>query len=265
MIDAIVLAGAANTGPLRTVSTVKYEAMIPINGRPMLLYVLVALLRSRKIGNILVVGPEELASVQSDLPADDAGRVQFVPSGDSILDNLLRGLDAVGKKDRVLVVTSDVPLLTSDAVDDFIERCHATEADVYYPIISKEVSAAKYPDAERTYVNLKEGTFTGGNLALVNPEALSRGRRVMEQAFQMRKKPVKLARLLGFRFILKFGMRRLSLPEIEERAAEILGYRGIAVPSPYPEIGLDVDKPSDIQIVERALQEGSDSSQVAEN
>ena len=106
---------------------------------------------------------------------------------------------------------------------------------------------------QRTYVRLREGTFTGGNLALVAPEALRRGRTVIQQAFLMRKKPIKLARLLGFRFILKFVFNRLGLHEIEERAATVLGCTGRAVISPYPEVGIDVDKPSDLELVERVL------------
>lgn len=251
MIDAIVLAGAENTGPLKDVSPAASEAMILINGRPMISYVLSALLESKKIGRIIVIGPSDVAN--ADFGLEDEERIEYLQSGDSMIENLLLGLDAVAGQPRVLVVTSDVPLLTSVAVDDFIDRCSDVDADVYYPIVSEATNAKKFPDVERTYVNLKEGTYTGGNLALVAPDALMRGRRVIEQAFQMRKKPVKLARLLGFRFILKFGMRRLGLHEIEARAADLLGYRGIAVESPFAEVGVDVDKPSDIDIVERAI------------
>lgn len=263
MIDAIVLAGAANTGPLKDVSPAASEAMILISGRPMISYVLSALLESEKIGRVIVVGPSDVADANFGL--DRSERIEYLPSADSMIENLLLGLEKLAGQHRVLVVTSDVPLLTSEAVDDFIMRCKSVDADVYYPIVSEETNVSRFPGVERTYVNLKEGTFTGGNLALVAPDALTRGRRVIEQAFQMRKKPVKLARLLGFRFIVKFGMRRLSLHEIEQRAADILGYRGVAIVSPFPEVGIDVDKPSDIEVVERALRGEDGSSNPADS
>lgn len=257
MIDAIVLAGAANTGKLREVSSASSEAMIPVHGRPMVSYVVNALLDSSDIGRIIVVGPAELRDLDY---GERNERILYIPSGSTMVENLLSAVDHVSGQHRVLVVTSDIPLLTSEAVSDFIKRCKEVDADIYYPIVSKETNEAKYPGVQRTYVKLKEGTFTGGNLALVAPSALSKGRRVIEQAFLMRKKPVKLARLLGFRFIIKFVFNRLSLHEIEARATDILGCSGRAVVSPYPEVGIDVDKPSDLEVAERTLSSDGGSS-----
>lgn len=249
MVDAIVLAGAANAGPLNEVSPAQVEALVSIHGKPMLWYVLRALQDAKQIDHVYVVGPPQLKEVSDD-PSLLKERITLVPSGETMIDNLLRGLDSLRGKQKVLIITADVPLITGRAIDDFIQQCARVEADVYYPIVSETVNSAHFPHAERTYVNLKEGTFTGGNLALVTPNALKRGRRIIEEAFHMRKRPVKLARLLGFRFILKFGMRRLSLYEIEKRAADILGYRGAAIICSHPEVAIDVDKPSDLQLVE---------------
>lgn len=256
MIDAIVLAGAANNGRLQSVSEATSEAMISICGRPMVWHVIRALLESEHVGNVVVVGPQELRELKFDEAAER--RVEYLPQGESMIENLLKGVERLADRERVLVVTSDVPLLTSEAVDDFITRCKNVEADIYYPVIRKEVNEAAYPGVQRTYVTLKEGTFTGGNLALVAPGALTRGRRLIEQAYLMRKQPVKLTRLLGFRFLIKLAFRRLSVAEIEQRVADILNCRGVAVESPYPEIGVDVDKPSDLELVERKMAENVD-------
>lgn len=255
MIDAIILAGAANTGKLREVSSAAAEATIPVAGRPMIWHVVNALHRSTHIGRIIVVGPEEVARVEYGIERD---RLLHLPSGSTMIENLLRAVDHVRGQPRVLVVTSDIPLLTPEAVDDFIERCKPFEADIYYPVVRKETNEVSYPGMQRTYVRLKEGTFTGGNIAMVAPEALIRGRSVIEQAFLMRKKPIKLARLLGFRFILKFMFSRLGLREIEQRAAAIIGCTGRAVVSPYPELGIDVDKPSDLELVDKVLADQQD-------
>lgn len=252
MIDAIILAGAQNTGKLREVSSAAAEATIPVAGRPMVWHVVDALHRSKYVGRIIVVGPDEVARVEYGL---EPGRVVHLPSGSTMIENLLRAVDYVREQPHVLVVTSDIPLLTPEAVDDFIERCKPYEADIYYPVVSRDTNEKYYPGMQRTYVRLKEGTFTGGNLALVAPEALRRGRAVIEQAYLMRKKPIKLARLLGFRFILKFVFNRLGLHEIEEQAANVIGCSGRAVISPYPELGIDVDKPSDLALVEKVLGE----------
>lgn len=76
---------------------------------------------------------------------------------------------------------------------------------------------------------------------------------MIAQAVAMRKNPLKLSRLLGFKFILKLLFNRLSMAEIEERVRLILGFRGVAVVSPYPEVGIDVDKPQDLALVEETF------------
>ncbi|NLM69130.1 MAG: hypothetical protein GX177_03905, partial [Firmicutes bacterium] len=49
-VDAIVLAGAKNDGKLQEVSSCQYEALIKINDKPMLCYVINALKSSAYIG-----------------------------------------------------------------------------------------------------------------------------------------------------------------------------------------------------------------------
>lgn len=51
--------------------------------------------------------------------------------------------------------------------------------------------------------------------------------------------------------MLKFLLHRLTLSDIELRASELLGFRGKAVVSHYPEIGMDVDKEEDWQLLEK--------------
>ncbi|MDD4238755.1 MAG: hypothetical protein PHT62_09405, partial [Desulfotomaculaceae bacterium] len=57
MLDAVVLAGSSNDGPLRDCSEVRYEALIPIGSKIMVQYVVEALLGCRQVRRVLVVGP----------------------------------------------------------------------------------------------------------------------------------------------------------------------------------------------------------------
>ncbi|MBO8126781.1 MAG: NTP transferase domain-containing protein [Firmicutes bacterium] len=246
-LDAVVLAGGKVSEVLAQVTGEEYEALIPIGSRPMVEYVVQALKESENIGRIVVVGPPELSEI---LPED---LCQVVESGPSLVDNLLRGLEVLGSEREVLVASGDIPLLTTQAVDDFLAQTRAVEADIYYPIISRESNEARFPHVRRTYVRLREGVFTGGNLVLLDPECVYKCRQTIEQAVAMRKKPWQLARLLGFRFILKLLFNRLNLKEIEERVQLILGFVGKGIISYSPEIGIDVDKPSDLELVRAKL------------
>jgi GTP:adenosylcobinamide-phosphate guanylyltransferase len=223
-----------------------YEALIPIADRPMICYVLDALRQVPCIERIVVVGPRELQPL--------LGRtIELVPSTDSLVDNIQAGLAHLVSPQPVLLITSDIPLITGEAIEDFLTRCRQVEAHIYYPIVSKEINELHYPGVQRTYVTLKDGTFTGGNMVLLQPELLTQCQEVISRAIGMRKKPVQLSRMLGLRFIIRYLLKRLEMAEIEDRAGEILGFAGKGIVSPYPEVGIDVDKPSDYELVQECL------------
>lgn len=247
-VEAVVLAGAKNRGKLHEVSDAPHEALIPIAGRPMVHHVLDALKASAFVDRIILVGPPEILA---GYPSPEG--IDVVPAGESMVQNLRLGLARVRSDERALIVTSDIPLISAEAIDDFLSRCENVSADIYYSVVAKETNEAKYPGVKRTYVRLKEGTFTGGNIALVKPEVVEACEPMIAQAVAMRKNPLKLSRLLGFKFILKLLFNRLSMAEIEERVRLILGFRGVAVVSPYPEVGIDVDKPQDLALVEETF------------
>ena len=56
-LDAVILAGADTHGSLATCTDTPYEAMIDIQGKPMVEYVVDALRASSSVGRITVVGP----------------------------------------------------------------------------------------------------------------------------------------------------------------------------------------------------------------
>lgn len=248
MVGAVVLAGSPNNGLLQGCSSAAYEALIPIGSKVMVEYVCEALHASAHVEQVVVVGPaEQLADFLA------SRGVRTVPAGQTVLENVQIGMQALPAPGRVLVVTSDIPLLTGEAVDDFLAQCRDEAVDLYYPIVPRSAVENRFPGVRRTYVRLKEGVFTGGNLFLVNPGIFPRCLQKGEQLVAARKNPLQLARLVGLSFLIKFIIRRLSLQEAQTKVSQLLGIRGEAVISRYPEVGLDVDKPGDLELVAKVL------------
>jgi GTP:adenosylcobinamide-phosphate guanylyltransferase len=248
MVDAIVLAGSRNDGPLKESSPVGYEALIPIGAKIMVEHVVDALLGAGRIRRVLVVGPmEEL------LPRLTRERVSVADSAGGIMENIAAGLNLLSGEKRVLLVTSDIPMLTAGAVDDFLNLCGDMSGDLYYPVITRAVVEKEYPATRRTYVRLKEGIFTGGNLFLINPAVFKRCVENGQKIINLRKSPLGLCHLLGLGFVIKFLMRSLTLREAEEKVSQLLGIRGVVVVSKFPEVGVDVDKPGDLELVLKSM------------
>jgi len=244
MTNALVLAAAPNNGRLAAVSPAPNEALIEIGGKPIIRYIVDALLEAERINRIVLLGPAEDLS---PLFRHEEG-VEILDSRGSVTENLLKGCEFLGSNERVLVVTSDIPLLTGEMVDDFISRC-GPDGDFFYPIVRREVCEASYPNVKRTYATVREGTFTGGNIFLLNPSVLAKMAETMHKIFKYRKNPVKLCSILGWGFVLRFLLRRVTIAELEARVSELFGVRAVAVETPYVEIGLDVDKPEDYKLV----------------
>lgn len=248
-MNAIILAGAPNKGQLRQVSPAQYEAEIEIAGRPMLDYVVLALERVQSIKKIVIVGSESMLSNSKS----NTDQIQFVEPGPSAIDSLENGIGVLKESEPVLILTSDIPLITKEALEDFLNRCWGRTGDIYYSFVPKAVNDQKYPGVQRTYVRLKEGTFTGGNLALLSPEIIHEKFTTLKRAVALRKKPLKLCGMLGWSYIIKLIFGVLTIKEIENRVAEIFGINAVGIVSLYPEVGIDVDKPSDLKLVREVL------------
>ncbi len=248
MVSAIVLSGSTNTGGLSQTSNASGEGMIEIHNKLMVEWVLEALTQSENIDNIVLVGLPDARQIAERWPD-----VKYAPAGDTSVKSSINGLEYVDKSQMVLVVTDDIPLLTAEAVDHFIDQCQGRQGDLFYPIITQQSQEKKYPGSVRTYVKFKDGVFTGGNIFFVNPKVVPLCADKVEEIVRLRKKPFDLCKLIGFGFVIKFLLKTLTINEAEKRVSSLLGLKGFTVTCPYPEVGIDVDKPSDLELVKQHL------------
>lgn len=247
MADALVLAGGGSEPGLDP--ALPNKAFLQIAGRPLLNYVLEALRGVRGIGRIAVVGPPE--AIRAVAP-----ETVVVPDAGSITDNMLRAVRTLASREPVLVVASDIPLLTPRAVEDFLAACAKEGADFHYAIVPQEAVERFYPGARKTFVRVSEGTFTGGSVMLVNPAVIDRVKVFVERVIAARKKPWQLAQLFGWSVVMKFASGRLSIGEVEARVRELLGITARAVIVADPSVALDADvgKPENLALMRDVLQ-----------
>ena len=249
MFDAVVLAGGGTGGPLTEQEGVSNKAFIKIHGRPMLGYILQALAESELIEKIYVVGPqEELAEL-----LEEGYRFIPVPEAGSLLENAGAGLKQVDPQRLCLMLTADIPLINKEAIEGFLKICAPYDDDFYYPILTRECCRERFPMMKRTYVRLRDGCFTGGNIALLRPVCFNQAYPRLHLFVAYRKKPLKLFRIMPTSFIFKFLLNLLTVADLESYLSRMLQVRGRAVPCNFVEIGTDVDKISDLEVVRQAL------------
>lgn len=256
MVEAFLLAGSDGPSELTEKEKVKNKALIEINGAPLITYIIDALDKCLEISRTVVVGPA--AELQSICRGRD---VPVLQEKGSIAQNIIAGTKALTADSYILLVTADVPLLSPEAIKDFLEKCRPfAEADFFYPIIPKTISEEKFPGMKRTYAPLKDGVFTGGNIMLFNAAKVEECMPKVEKFIAARKSPLKLLMLLGIGFLFRFTTGRLALSDIEKSFSRILGARSKAIISSYPEIGTDIDKVSDLEHIRRLMRKKTNFS-----
>lgn len=249
MFEALVLAGGRGTADLGISGGPANKAFVEVHGRPILAYILEALAQAPSLDRTIVVGPAgELAALQK------AGHnFEIVPEEGTMLENLARAVQTLHGTGLFFVVTGDIPLLNAAVIEQFLALCAPFDGDFYYPVIKREAFLASFPETERTYVALKDGRLTGGNVSLVRADWYLENRARLEYFYQCRKKPLKLLRLLPPGFFLRYLTGRLSVQDLENALSRLLDFRARAVPCSLVELGIDVDKKNDLDLVTRIL------------
>ncbi|MDX9865825.1 MAG: nucleotidyltransferase family protein [Anaerolineaceae bacterium] len=252
-MDAIVTAGGMPTpdDPLATRLKNAPKSMMDVAGKPMIQWVLDALAGAKGIGRVVVVGLPE------DAPLNFPRPLTILPDTGSMIDNLQSGAKALAPfhtaNDFILAVSSDTPTITSAHVDWVVKQVEKTPDELFFGVIEREVMEKRFPGANRTYLKLKNIEVCASDFNALRINLISGGHPLAEQIVSARKNPLKQAMLLGVDTLLAVLFRRVTLDQTARRICRKLGITGRAVIVPFAELGMDVDKPHQLELVESDL------------
>jgi len=250
-LDAILPAGGRISGPFAREAGTEIKALIQLGGWTVLERTLASLGATGQVGRTVVIGPEEVISHQAARSADVA-----LSEGSSGPANIFRGLEwlyvANDRRypERVLILTTDLPFLTADAITQFLDAC-PPGLDLCIPTLRREEFEARFSYRSARYVHLRDGEWMIGCAFLMDPVALVRNRSAIERVFAARRSRLGMARLLGPSFVLRFLTRCLTVAHIEQRCREIIGCTGRGIRGCAPELALDIDYPEDYRYAVR--------------
>ncbi len=253
---SLVLAGSRDEAdPLSQATGVRHRALLDVAGVPMLLRVVRTLAAMPDVGRIIVsIDDPSALNVQPELAARvEDGSLEVHQSLSSPSRSVLDVLENVATSERVLVTTADHALLTPEIAGHFLSRVERSHADVLVGLVSRRVIEARFPDTTRTYLRMRGDAWSGANLfAFRTPEG-RRAAAFWRRAESFRKQPWRVVSTFGPVNLLLFLLRRLDLDAALERASKVIGARIAAVTLPFAEAAVDVDRPSDLELVTRLL------------
>lgn len=248
-MDAIITAGGIPLPgePLYEYTRGQPKAMLDICGKPMIQWVLDAVSHARGVENIVIIGLTELGGVTCPKP------VTFIPDQAGMLENVTAGMNAVRKihpeADRALLIASDIPAITSEMVEWLIDLTAQHNVDIIYNVVDQPSMEKMYPTSRRTYTHLKDVSICGGDMNAVKLSMIERIGPVWQSLIAARKNPLKQASILGFNILFALIFRTTNLEETVNILCKRLGITGYSQLSPFAEVGMDVDKPHQLEIM----------------
>src|SRR6056297_3833838 len=98
-VDTLILAGAPVENNLSKYSPAAHEAFIKINDRPMVEYVIKAVVNAKMTEKTAVVGPQKNIRENINYKTD-----LIVDVGDSLIQNIQRGLNELSSQKNILLI-----------------------------------------------------------------------------------------------------------------------------------------------------------------
>lgn len=239
--DVVIPAGGTIDAAYAQAIGTPYRVLAPmgLDRRPLLQEIIGTLRATGLTRRVIVVAP---LVVQKAVSGVDL----WLPAGASGATNILHGLAEASPETRALICTSDLPLLTTESVMDFLARSRP-EAEIVAGLVRAEDYNRLFSEAPPSqFVRLADiGPVTVGGLFLVHPRLLTRHAALFDRMFRSRKDQWRMAGLLGPRLLWEWATGRLTLRALTERAEAQLGGPVQIVPDVSPLLAYDIDTADD--------------------
>lgn len=252
-MDAIVTAGGipGPDDPLYPYTQGEPKALLDICGKPMIQWVLDALCGAKTIDRVVVIG------LTADSGVECSKAMAFMPGRGGMLDNIRGGVEKVLEINpdakHVMLVSSDIPAITPEIVDWAVNATMETDDDVYYNLITREVMETRFPNSKRSFVRLKGVEVCGGDMNVIRTTIVVAEEELWERIVAARKNAFKQASLLGYDTLFLLLFRLITLDNAVKKVSKRLNLSGRAILCPYAEVGMDVDKPHQLETLRADL------------
>jgi GTP:adenosylcobinamide-phosphate guanylyltransferase len=244
-IAALVLAGSrGGVDPVAAYAGVSHKGLIELRGVTLVSRVIKAL----NGAGIVRIG----VSTNDQAVCDEvAGEAQILAASDGPSLSVRCGAETMGTP--LLVTTSDHALLQSEWVMQFISDA-PVDCDIAILLAPEHLVQAAAPRTQRTYLKFTDGRYSGCNLFLLRNDNALKAIDFWRRVEGLRKQPWRIALLIGPGFLLGYLSGRMTLAQTVARLGTKAGVKAAAVVSAYGLAAVDVDKPSDLDLVRELIQ-----------
>lgn len=226
------------------------KALIDINGKPMLQWVVDAVNQSKTIEKIYIVGLTDISKIHSEKS------IIGIPDQGGIIENLAIAAEYVlldtPKNEYFLSISADIPLINATIIDHVTMNFIADGTEIFYNVVEESVMSETFSNAKRTYIKLKDGKFCGGDMHIINAKTMARD--AYRKFVYYRKSPLKLILVIGVGSLLKMFFNPPTLNDAMLIINKRTKINAKALNSIHPELAMDIDKPEHLTLVRKILE-----------
>ncbi len=255
-IPALVLAGGINRIALFDDYTPGYKGLLPFRGKPLIQYTLDALGNTPSIDRICIIGPVQ--EIRKTISRDSS--YEYLESEETLIENILKGLGYFRDSPVVLVIPSDLPLATPEAISDFLKACAGIDSgyssSIFWSMVPESDFRGHYQEVQKGFNRFKDVSVCHGNLLLVTPELIRNRRFVarMDSIYHARKSSIRAALavgpLTGLSYLIGVHLLKvLTMKRFGRIASAGFGLGLIPVLLHDPDIALDIDEARDYRFI----------------
>jgi hypothetical protein len=139
-------------------------------------------------------------------------------------------------------------------VDWVVAAAMQTDEDAYYNVIPREDMEKVFPESKRSYTHLKDLDVCGGDMNVIRSSMVTSEEGIWNDLIASRKNVFKQAALIGYDILFLLLLRRLTIDDAVKKVAHRLHITGRAIVCPYAEVGMDVDKPHQLEMLRAYLE-----------
>jgi len=223
------------------------KVMLEILGKPMVQWVLDAVSGCRNIRRVFVAGLPKDTKLTCKYP------LMVLENKGDLLANIQNTAEEAIRLDpqvkNAVMISGDIPGITAPMIEWLIDKVKDGKWDVVYTVIDKSVIEKTFPNSRRTFTKLKDMTVCGGDITSINPHIMLDTKARWRKIIEARKNPLKQAALIGFDTLILLLTRQVTLAQAEKRVTRRLNINGKVFVAPYAEMGMDVDKSFQFEIM----------------
>lgn len=248
-LHAILIAGGRLPRDLQPLAGSRVKALLEVGGEALLAKAARAALQCNVIERVCAAGNDEVAA------AATACGIEYVPEGQTVIENVLNAFNALGGTEHnYLIISPDLPFITVQTLARFLRGLAGSPAEIALATVTGDDFEARFPGAPNRFERIDGAPLTLGSVFYLTGPALYSNIPLARDFFRWRKWPHRLALLLGLPIAWGYLTGTLKLQTLERRAAQLAGVevRGVGAP---PELAYDVDNLANLRFAEVVLKQ----------